>query len=478
MATETVEEVLVRFGADIKELQDGMKKAQALTKSGVAGIMKYLGPLATAFAGKKIFSNYTQLSNDLGNLGRSIGENVSDLDAWGEAVKHEGGSIDGFSSSIRNLAANIGQLAATGEGRAKKFFKTLNISAKDAQGNVRKASDVLLDLAQKAEKLDKAEFLGIASKLGLDDSTIRLLQKGNKSVKESIELLRQRAITDEDVNIVADYNDSIQDLMKAFQALASRILRLIVPAFKTVANGFIVVFDTIRANKGLAIGFFTLLISLIGVKLVGAIKAFGLAWTTNPATIMITAIIAGITALILTIQDLYTWMTGGDSYFGEFFGPFDEWVASASATFNAFIDSFVNSWVRARAAVDAFWQGVVDSIIIGLISASDGVENGVKTLLQKVPSWLLPDSLSDWSNSVDTGPPAPPNGVAPESMPGTMLGQPAGAVTNTEISTNINTVEIKVENGDPDTIASSIQPALERATIRNMSLQAARANVL
>jgi len=70
------------------------------------------------------------------------------------------------------------------------------------------------------------------------------------------------------------------------------------------------------------------IVPVIGVLLVGAMKAaIVMAWNMAAAVLAATwpfALIAGaIMIVILIIQDLYTWITGGESIFGKWLGTFD-----------------------------------------------------------------------------------------------------------------------------------------------------------
>lgn len=392
MTTTTIEEIVVKFGADIEDIQKKLQAVENRTKQAATSITKYLAPLAAAFAGKRLFYSFTRQSDALGKLSEQLGENVEDIDAWGQAVQHEGGSVEGFNASITALQKNIGQLAATGEGRAKKFFDNLGIRVRDAQGNVRKTTDILLELSDRAEELDKTEFIGIASRLGLDDKTIKLLQTGRKSVRETLDDLRRRSITKRDAEVAAQYNDSIQDLQKSIQSVANIALRLLVPVFSAITRGVTSFFDLIRENKGITTIFFTTLIGLIGIKLIDALKKLGTAWLANPSTIVITAIIAGIALIILAIQDFYTWVKGGESLLGEWLGPFEDAINSAKEWINDLIDTW-NKWLDAadlKSFGESVGYGYEDQrdyyASRGVASAQRAMENrtDIQTVIDKI----------------------------------------------------------------------------------------------
>ncbi len=72
-----------------------------------------------------------------------------------------------------------------------------------------------------------------------------------------------------------------------------------------------------------------------GIRAVGAAMwAIG----TNPASLTIAAIAAGIAALIAIGYDFYRWVSGGESYLKDWFGPWEDVVASVKAAWQGLVD--------------------------------------------------------------------------------------------------------------------------------------------
>jgi hypothetical protein len=112
----------------------------------------------------------------------------------------------------------------------KKALDELGISATDSQGNTRRATDVLTELASVGEGMDQTTFRGILSKMGIDEGTVMLLLKGRDAVEAGLTAGRELAFTDEDAEAAGDFDDAWQDVQKGFMKFASLILREVVPA--------------------------------------------------------------------------------------------------------------------------------------------------------------------------------------------------------------------------------------------------------
>lgn len=448
MATDLdLERFAIVFGADNADLKKGLDNANKLVKDFAGNAKKLLAPLLTYFAGKRLFSEFLQ-ADELGKFAAQFGENIQDIDAWGEAVRHAGGSAEGLRGSIATLNRGLTQVSKTGQGRAKKALDALGISATDAQGNIRKTTDVLLDLANKADTIDSREFAGLAATLGLDQGTIRLLQQGNKSVKEQIALLRERAFTERDAKVASDFKDAQQDLYKALQSVANLVLRQVTPVITVLIRGLTWFFDLVRDNKIVTLGFFSLLAATIGVKLVSgiavaikALKALGFALRLNPLGLLITLI----TGLLLLIDDLIVYLNGGEAAFGSFWDKILGGVRVVKRAFSDFGD-------------------YVSDLFASLIGK-------VREVLSLLPDSVLPPSLRVIKAGVEYA----DDRLGPiESVPtigGSLLGSADSGPSIASI--RIDEITIETQATDAQGIANDIGSAVDDSFSRELSLQSA-----
>lgn len=309
----TVRRIVVKFGADTKDYQNGLNKVMRSTDNAVRRIRGLLLPLASAFTARKLFSDYIRGADTVGKFADRIGESVQTVDAWSRAVQFAGGTAEGFRSSLETLNSNVQILAATNEGRAKRTFETLGIAIRNTNGDIRTGEELLLELADRIGGLDNATSAGLLRRLGLDASTITLLQQGRREVENTLKVTRRYAFRKQDAETARDFNDAILSVGFSLEGVARVGLRELVPRLTDLAKGFSRFTDTLSGNER----FLNTLSNTILVTAIPAIaKLTGrllLLAATNPFFALAAAI--GITAVV--IDDLLNDIDGKDSAVGR-----------------------------------------------------------------------------------------------------------------------------------------------------------------
>lgn len=300
----TVRRITVRFGTDTKQYQDGLKKAVSATDQAAKRISRLLLPLASLFAGKQLFTGFLG-ADQVGRFAESIGASVQTIDSWGKAVQIAGGSADSFRSSLSQLNTNVQQLAATGEGRAKKTFEALGISIRNTNGQIKTGEELLLNLADRIEGLDKATSFGLLRRLGLDDSTISLLQRGRGDLERILKTTKQYAFTEEDTRKARAFNQAAVEARFSVESFAAVLLRMAVPVLTKIARGFTDVTNTLAASDQ----YIKILAGTVTVVALPAFAKLAALLLANPFV----ATAAAIGAISLAIDDLLTDIDGGDS---------------------------------------------------------------------------------------------------------------------------------------------------------------------
>lgn len=322
-----VDSLIITLGLDPKGVETGMAKAENRISGGVKNITKnILASLAGAFAFQQLFSSYLAEADELGDLSDAISVSVEDLDAWGQAAQYAGGSVQGFQGSITALSGSLAQLSTTGGGRAKKFFEALGIHATDSKGKVKPAVDVLLDLSSKFEKMTKQESFGLGQKLGLDQGTIMLLQKGRGEVEKLVGEMREMSYSKRDAEVAGEFDDNLQKLGKSLKLIVAQLFNYVGPAINFVLNAFKEGVLFLRNHEKFVLTFITLLAAFLATKLVPvittqlipAILKMGKAWLANPMT----WVIAGLLLLAAVLEDLWVYIDGGDSALADFWKIF------------------------------------------------------------------------------------------------------------------------------------------------------------
>ncbi len=216
-----IDELLVGLGFeyDPKEMNEFKEDVSKTT-----GVIKNLARMAVvgaaAITGLAVAS--TRASDEQGKLADEIGDSVENIDALQFALERSGGSADGMTSSLRSLSIRAAE-AARGVGSGVEAFGLLGISATNSNGDLKKSSDLMLEVSQRFQGLNKSQQIDLADKLGLSDS-IRLLQQGPAAIRELTDEARALGVTTaEDAAAAAEFQDGLTNIWKIVKQV-SRVL--------------------------------------------------------------------------------------------------------------------------------------------------------------------------------------------------------------------------------------------------------------
>jgi hypothetical protein len=300
-----------------------------------------------------------EMVDNLSDVSEALDVNIEDLAAWGDAVQKAGGSAAGFQGTLSQLTASMAQLDTTGKSRVQPFFKELGISMLDAHGKARPVMDLLPEIAGAFEHLSKAEALGLGQKLGLDQGTIMLLQKGRREVEEIIKRQKELGIiTQHDAEIAKKFNDAIDDTRHVFRGLYIQLGSFVLPGLTWLLEKIQDVIFYFRqsenASDALAVSFGILATAIAG-KLVASIRALGLSLLLNPFALW-TAGIAALGFVIFAVtEDILAFNRGAQSFIGTIVDKFPI-VGKVFSFIKQLILEMINVVGEAIASVDKFFD--------------------------------------------------------------------------------------------------------------------------
>lgn len=385
------------FESDASGLQEGLKKSEAEAKKLEKGVkdadsassklgQSFSDMIATAGGALAAIFSVGAMANGIvsaaayadqvGKLSDALGVNIGDLDAWGQAVKRSGGSIEGFQASVGSLTQRLSEISVKGTGESLDFFKNLGISVFDATGKVKNAMDILPELAEKMEGISKAEAMGIGRKLGLDQGTIMLLQQGKVSVEALVKRQKELGVaTKESFEISAKFNDAMDDTKQVFNALFMVMGQKILPAITWVLEGMQGLGVWMRQNSDFMVGLFIALGTAITAYALPALVKMGIAaFAAFSPFLMIGAVIAGISiAFALLYDDILAFVEGGQSAFGDLL----EWMGYTSEEVEAIRQAIANFGEMAISVFEAIANAILHPIetikkLLGLFSEIGG----------------------------------------------------------------------------------------------------------
>ena len=360
--TQLAESALREADATARRVGDSM--SQALKKPGEAmqgtasvfsELKSFLGqlvaPLSGAIAVAGMFSNFISQGTQLSALSSKLGRDVREIDAWGAAVEQAGGSAAAFQSTLASFDKGMREAAVSGGGGNLEMLYLLGIRATDAQGKLRSLTDILPDLAKRIEGMSNARSRTILEKMGFDDGTILLLQKGGKAVEDLMWDMRDFAYTKRDADAADAFSGAIAGLGRAGQSVANVLFRALIPIIVRLSDAAKEFFRVLVQHEPFVLSFFALLTA--------ASMKFLLAWAANPVVLAILAILAALGSLALVIDDLYAYTQGGGSRWKDFwaqFGTGEEIAQKLSAAWEALKKIGRGVFERLKEYVQNFFQ--------------------------------------------------------------------------------------------------------------------------
>lgn len=327
----------VKRGAeDAKKSSDGLERsllsnkeaADALGKSFLGTIQnaqRNIAQLLTLGAITAKTLKESAEAEELGRFSERLNQNVEEVAIWGKLIQTTGGSAEGFRGTLEGLTNTLTEFSITGGGAAAETFARLGINAFDAGGKLKDAFTLLPEIADAFEGLSREESVNLGSKLGLDNATILLLQRGRNEI-EALTQRQQRLglITKEDTEIATQFNLAWRDTQTALGSLARNIGFSVLPILTTLQEKFQDIIILVLENESIIKDFF---IALSPILVTVAAKA---ALALAPFLLLG----AAITAAALAINDLRAYLNGYDSVIGRVLDSNQE----AKESFDSFID--------------------------------------------------------------------------------------------------------------------------------------------
>lgn len=320
---------------------DGTTKSYNENTQSIGGLTKAMFGMIAAYVtldavASRVIDNATQVDT-MGKFTQTLGLNIVELDAWGEAAARNGGSAEAFRGTVESLQNSLQEMEITGGGEMINTLAMLGIQATDTQGRVKSVFDILPEIASAFEGMSAEKSFAFGKKLGLDQGTILMLQQSQYEVGKLVD--RQKmlgGVTKEGYEAAALFNDQWDDTKRVFNSLWLSANGSILPMLQKVLGGLEVVAIWVRNNQALVEGFFIGVAGAITAIYLPAISAAALATLTAAAPFI--AVGAAITAvgvaIALLYEDIKAWVNGSKSALGEIVGTFDEFKDKVVGVFD------------------------------------------------------------------------------------------------------------------------------------------------
>jgi hypothetical protein len=267
---KTISNLLVGIGFDLDD------KSTDKVSSGIDSIkskaLKLGSVVAGAFGIKALTSDFANAKDDLGKFSEVFGSTAENINAFGNALRLEGGTLGGFMSQLANLEKFRAGLAVGDAG----FIAAAGRAGLDTQALIeaKNATEGYLTLADQFQRMTRKQRINAADALGLDEASIRLLSKGRAGIEDVVEQQRKmRPVTNEMTKAAAEFNDEFQDLTTNIGGFADKISAKVLPQINNVISGMN---DWIAANRELLNSGTDTFLDSISENIVGIAASLGL----------------------------------------------------------------------------------------------------------------------------------------------------------------------------------------------------------
>lgn len=481
-----------------KELEEAGNRG-ALSFENLKGTLtKVLGMIGGVAFIKSQFAEFTEAALEVDTASKTLGMDIKEFQGWQNAAEKVGLETRDLVQLFGDVSDRMYDAVLHDSGPFKDAVEDIGISLKGVKEGATSSADMLLQFARAVEKMPKDKAHGLLTQYSFDPESIKLIMMGEKELEKLIKTGKEKARFDKrDIENAQKLREAQQRLNAAWRTISALFASTVSPAVTFLTNLLGDLLGWVKENKQFVIVFFTALAGGITTLMLPALSAMATAaWA---AIAPFTPLIAIAGALALAIDDLITYIDGGESAFGDFwkmFGTGDEIGARFKALWEG-IKSILASVGAALKAVAKFFILIFSLTGQGIVAAIDGIWKGVTKLydvLVEMLNWvaqklynLLPDWIKDWlggdesSRPEETKAEAKPGGVAdsmrvddvrPSILPPQVRAGDArpGSVSNVNNSrqvtstTNVGEVKVYTQATDAEGMAQGVVPALRNQT--------------
>lgn len=312
-----------------------------------------------------------------------LGLNIETVSAWGDAIKKNGGSVEGFIGSIEGLNSQLAQMEVTGKSRAAPFLKELGIDLDAAANKGKNAMDFLPQIADAFAGMDKQKSVALGKRLGFDQATIMTLQQGRQEVEALLEKERELGVVTKKQGEIADaFGDQMDDTRHAFRSVWLGVSEYVLPPLTWAMEKFQEVALFMRKHSDFIVG--------LMIALGAAVTLFALPPLIAMASAAVVAfapfILAGVlvaalaTAFALLYDDVMAFVDGGDSMLGQIVG---RWPI-VGQIIKGLVAEFAFLWDIAK-AVGAFLVGMFNDPAAAAEQFKSDVSAAIDALIANFP---------------------------------------------------------------------------------------------
>lgn len=355
-----IDSLVVKLGLDSKDFDSGKNSVT----SGLKDITKLLALVGGTAALKSFVRDIIESNAALERFSQNVGLSAQSVSAWGQATEQAGGSASGLQGSIEMLSKAQTDMMLTGQSGVLPYFSALGVAIADASGKAKPATEIMVDLAGKFEKMDRVTAHNMARSMGFDEGTTNLMLRGRAEVERMVARQKESsAVTAEQAKQSEKMREQQVLAKQEFAALGRELASRAMPILEKLVGVLRSIAAWARENKEFVGAFFTIMAAGLVAISVAAIPLTGTA-----------ALIIGLgTAISALWQDYQVWKRGGASLINWEYWEYGVKRAGAAIDWlKSMIRDLVYRAIAAADVMSAIWHKDWD----GVKSASKKVMDG------------------------------------------------------------------------------------------------------
>lgn len=203
------------------------------------GLSKLMTLMAAGYVFKRFIVDITQTNAEIYRFSRNLQQNAKDISAWGNAVEITGGDARQFRGTLSMLSKAQTELQMTGQSGLIPYFSRFNVAMMDVNGNARKGTDILLDLADRMQGMDRTTAYNTLQAMGIDEGTANAMLEGRKSLQALIDKQKEHgALTNEQAKRAEDTRRSMKEAELATRAAKNEMADGLNPVIRELLDLF------------------------------------------------------------------------------------------------------------------------------------------------------------------------------------------------------------------------------------------------
>ncbi len=222
-----------RVDANINPFEQSMRRMVDAARKGQAGVGSSFSSLSEGLFTLKgaliaipalmtggLVGSIIQSADAMDELSEKTGVSVKSLAGLQYAAKMGGASSESLTVGLRTLSKSLSEVGQ-GNKDLTRLFDQLGVKATDASGKLRKADEVLMDLADVFPRLQDADRIAVAMQLlgkaGMD--MVPMLAGGKEGLQAMVEEgQRLNPITEEMAKKAGEFNDNLDKIGMTIRA--------------------------------------------------------------------------------------------------------------------------------------------------------------------------------------------------------------------------------------------------------------------